>query len=176
MPVHDLDADVEARLIATARDVWARAYAPYSNFKVGSAVLAATPSGTEIFAGCNVENASFGLTICAERNAVFQAAASGARSIIAVAVVTDAPVPTMPCGACRHGPPRVWPGHGRRRGDARGTDPSLPAITPPSRLLRSRGLARQLTVPATPARQDHHHAGRSPLPHRCGGPAPSQHR
>jgi cytidine deaminase len=101
MAVHELDADVEARLICAARDVWARAYAPYSKFKVGSAVLAAMPSGAEIFAGCNVENASFGLTICAERNAVFQAVASGARSIIAVAVVTDAPVPTMPCGACR---------------------------------------------------------------------------
>ncbi len=101
MAVHNLDADVEARLIAAARDVWDRAYAPYSKFKVGSAVLASTPSGTKIFAGCNVENASFGLTICAERNAVFQAVASGARSIIAVAVVTDAPVPTMPCGACR---------------------------------------------------------------------------
>ena len=54
MAVHDLDADVEARLISAARDVWARAYAPYSKFKVGSAVLASTPSGTEIFAGCNV--------------------------------------------------------------------------------------------------------------------------
>lgn len=101
MAVHDLDADLEGRLIAAARDVRDRAYAPYSRFKVGSAVLAATPKGTEIFAGCNVENASFGLTICAERNAVFQAVASGARSIIAVSVVTDAPVPTMPCGACR---------------------------------------------------------------------------
>ncbi len=51
MAVDDLDADVEARLISAARDVWARAYAPYSKFKVGSAVLASTPSGTEIFAG-----------------------------------------------------------------------------------------------------------------------------
>lgn len=101
MAVHNLDADVEARLIAAARDVWDRAYAPYSSFKVGSAVLASTPEGTGIFSGCNVENASFGLTICAERNAVFHAVASGARSIIAVAVVTGAPVPTMPCGACR---------------------------------------------------------------------------
>jgi cytidine deaminase len=55
----------------------------------------------QIFAGCNVENASFGLTICAERNAVFQAIAAGARDIVAVAVYTPTPDPVAPCGACR---------------------------------------------------------------------------
>ena len=95
----------DAHLVTLARQVRDRAYAPYSRFSVGAAVRAqqAGPlhrSGAT-FAGCNVENASFGLTICAERNAVFQAVAAGVRRIDAVAVVTDAPTPTMPCGACR---------------------------------------------------------------------------
>jgi len=75
-----------------------RAYCPYSNFPVGAAIL--TPEG-EIFAGCNVENASYGLTICAERNAVFQAVADGARRIEAIAIYTPTAAPTFPCGACR---------------------------------------------------------------------------
>ena len=74
------------------------AYCPYSNFPVGAAVL--TNKG-DIFAGCNVENASYGLTICAERNAVFQAAANGQQEIRAVVIVTPSPSPTPPCGACR---------------------------------------------------------------------------
>ena len=74
------------------------AYCPYSKFPVGAAVL--TETG-EIFAGCNVENASFGLTICAERNAVFQALAKGQKKIRALAVVTPTDKPTPPCGACR---------------------------------------------------------------------------
>lgn len=74
------------------------AYCPYSNFRVGAAVL--TDDG-EIFAGCNVENASLGLTICAERNAVFQAVAKGHHKIRAVTIFTQAVRPTPPCGACR---------------------------------------------------------------------------
>lgn len=74
------------------------AYCPYSQFRVGAAVL--TDNG-EIFAGCNVENASLGLTICAERNAIFQAVAKGHHKIRAVAVVTPTDYPTPPCGACR---------------------------------------------------------------------------
>lgn len=74
------------------------AYCPYSKFPVGAAVL--TADG-EIFSGCNVENASYGLTICAERNAVFQAVASGARHMVAVVVYTPTSTPTCPCGACR---------------------------------------------------------------------------
>src|SRR2546426_4740004 len=90
-------ADDVQRLLDLARKARGRAYAPYSNFFVGSAV--ATDAGT--FAGANVENASYGLSICAERVAASSAVASGARRIDAVAVTSSAPTPTPPCGACR---------------------------------------------------------------------------
>ncbi|HUJ43435.1 MAG TPA: cytidine deaminase [Opitutaceae bacterium] len=86
------------RLIAAARRAARHAYAPYSKFRVGAAVL--TASGG-IFTGCNVENASYGLSNCAERTAIFQAVAAGERRIVAVAVYTPTLQPTLPCGACR---------------------------------------------------------------------------
>ena len=91
---------VQVELFAAARRAAAHAYCPYSRFPVGAAVL--TGIG-EIFAGCNVENASYGLTICAERNAVFQAVAQGQGRLVILAVVvyTPTPQPTAPCGACR---------------------------------------------------------------------------
>lgn len=75
-----------------------RAYAPYSKFAVGAALL--SKSGG-VFTGCNVENISFGLTCCAERNAVFAAVAAGEREFAAIAVVADSKTPVTPCGACR---------------------------------------------------------------------------
>jgi cytidine deaminase len=87
-----------ARLADAAKAVSRQAYCPYSNFRVGAAVLT---DGGEVVAGCNVENASYGLTICAERNAVFQAVARGRLAIRAVAVYTPTTTPTAPCGACR---------------------------------------------------------------------------
>ena len=86
-------------LLAAARAVRAHAHAPYSRFQVGAAVL---DDADRIHAGCNVENASYGLTVCAERNAVAAAVAAGAKSIRAVAVVTRMRRPmATPCGACR---------------------------------------------------------------------------
>jgi cytidine deaminase len=83
-------------LSAAATETLRRAYAPYSRFLVGASVL--TASG-EVFAGCNVENASYGLTICAERAAVCAAIAAGHRELVAVAVVSNGG--HAPCGACR---------------------------------------------------------------------------
>lgn len=89
---------IRQQLAAGARLAAARAYAPYSRFPVGAAVLGG--SG-KIYTGCNVENASFGLCNCAERTAIFTAIAAGEERIAAVAVFTPTPSPTMPCGACR---------------------------------------------------------------------------
>jgi cytidine deaminase len=88
------------QLLAAARQALISAYAPYSNFRVGAAVL--TQSG-RIFAGCNVENVSYGLSMCAERNAIASAVlAEGDDTIIkAIAVVNDRNIPCSPCGACR---------------------------------------------------------------------------
>lgn len=90
--------DVIAALIDKARAAAANAYSPYSKFRVGAAVL--TEDG-QMFSGCNVENASYGLTICAERNAVFQMVANARQRIRAVAIYTPTRTPTAPCGACR---------------------------------------------------------------------------
>lgn len=85
-------------LVAAARAAQQHAYAPYSKFRVGAALEA--EDGT-IFTGCNVENASFGLTICAERVAIATAISVGQRRFLRAAVVTDTEPPAAPCGACR---------------------------------------------------------------------------
>ena len=88
----------KSELIRAAAQARERAVAPYSNFKVGAALL--TTSG-EIIGGANVESASYGLTCCAERVALFSALTSGKKNFVAVAVVARAPGGPMPCGACR---------------------------------------------------------------------------
>lgn len=85
-------------LAEAAKAACAKAYCPYSEFPVGAAVLTADGA---IASGCNVENASFGLSVCAERNAIFRAVADGATSIAALIIYTRTPEPVTPCGACR---------------------------------------------------------------------------
>jgi cytidine deaminase len=95
-----LPSDVPAKLVRSAKKVMKNAHAPYSKFRVGAAILL---SNGKIFAGCNVENASYGMTNCAERTAIFSAVAElGPKiEIRAVSVVNDQGVPCSLCGACR---------------------------------------------------------------------------
>lgn len=89
------DRNILVRAALAAR---LRAFAPYSNFLVGAALL--DSEGT-IHTGCNVENISYGLTLCAERGAVMSAVAAGRRSFVALAIAADSDIPLSPCGACR---------------------------------------------------------------------------
>jgi cytidine deaminase len=86
------------QLIETAREAKSRAYAPYSKFSVGAALE--TIDG-KVFTGCNVENISFGLTICAERSAVSAAVSAGSRDFKKIVIISDSKRPISPCGACR---------------------------------------------------------------------------
>jgi cytidine deaminase len=86
------------KLINKAEEARLNAYAPYSKFTVGSAVM--TKEGA-IFTGCNIENASLGLSICAERVAIYKAVSSGYKSFKALAIIGDTEEPCTPCGACR---------------------------------------------------------------------------
>jgi cytidine deaminase len=94
----DLDNKVLQDMAKRAKSISEKAYCPYSKFRVGAAVLA---DDGQIFEGCNVENASYGLTICAERNGVFQMVARAKQKIVAVVIYTPTPKPSAPCGACR---------------------------------------------------------------------------
>jgi len=87
-----------AALVNAAKQARENAHAPFSNFRVGAAVRA---TSGRVFTGCNVENATLGLTICAERVAIFKAISEGERGFDAIAVVTDVAGLTPPCGACR---------------------------------------------------------------------------
>ncbi|MBU0677544.1 MAG: cytidine deaminase [Verrucomicrobia bacterium] len=93
-----MDDTTFVTLLKKAVEASKQSYAPYSKFSVGSCVL--MEDGTQ-YTGCNVENASYGLTLCAERNAITTAVARGQRKIVAVAIVADGSTPPYPCGACR---------------------------------------------------------------------------
>lgn len=86
------------QLIDQAVDARTRAYVPYSKFQVGAALVT---KDKKVFKGCNIENASYGLTNCAERTAIFKAISEGDKGIEAIAVVADTDGPVAPCGACR---------------------------------------------------------------------------
>jgi cytidine deaminase len=94
----DLSLETIDRLVEAASEVRERAHAPYSNFTVGAAAVDAEG---RIYVGCNVENASYGLSVCAERHAVAAVVSAGGRGIEGLAVVTDTSPPSSPCGACR---------------------------------------------------------------------------
>jgi cytidine deaminase len=91
-------SNFEESVINAAREVRLAAYAPYSHFAVGAALL--SPGG-QLFTGCNIENISFGLTICAERVALGTAIAAGITEFLLLAIVSDSEEPVVPCGACR---------------------------------------------------------------------------
>lgn len=95
MPITGDDLE---KLLHAARSACGRAYAPYSEFNVGAACL--TSSGS-IFSGANIENASYGLSICAERSAIFSAVGAGERELRSVLIYTPTARPVSPCGACR---------------------------------------------------------------------------
>lgn len=85
-------------LIDQAIEARKKAYTPYSNFQVGAAILT---KNNQVFLGCNIENASYGLTNCAERTAIFKAVSEGEKEIEAIVVIGDTDGPISPCGACR---------------------------------------------------------------------------
>jgi len=94
----DPPSRADRELLEAAQQVREAAYAPYSKFKVGAAVRT---RGDKVYSGCNVENASFSLSMCAERVAIFRAVAEGETDIVDLAVFTDEEQPSSPCGACR---------------------------------------------------------------------------
>ncbi|HEU0302932.1 MAG TPA: cytidine deaminase [Longimicrobium sp.] len=140
---HPLDPTLARDLLARAREARAHAYAPYSHFPVGAALLA---TDGRVFTGCNVENASFGLTNCAERVAIGKAVSEGAREFTAIAVVgPEDRAACTPCGACRQvlsefGPmPVICPSPGPDGYRATSTAALLPGAFGPAALAAGQG-------------------------------------
>lgn len=134
------DRSIDDHLVAAARAARSRAYAPYSNFRVGAAVL--TDDGA-IFTGANIENASYPVSHCAERVAIHKAVSEGHRRLRTVAIVADGDQPAMPCGACRQvmaefGVRRVIVATPKGRRRVRTLRALLPEPFTPERLLRKK--------------------------------------
>lgn len=140
MPPAVSDHELVERALAARRN----AYAPYSGFRVGAALLA---SGDRVFTGSNVENASYGLTVCAERVAVYSAVAAGAREFTVLAVAGDGGDPALPCGACLQVLSEFAPHVRLLLADGRGnfTVRTLPDLLPEAFRLRGPGGAPQQT-------------------------------
>jgi cytidine deaminase len=98
MMAKGIDEATTSRLVKEAKKVRENAHAPYSDYKVGAAILA---SSGKIYRGCNIENSSYGMTVCAERVALGCAISNGEKELTAIAIVTDDDPPATPCGACR---------------------------------------------------------------------------
>lgn len=98
--IHEVELETEGmqELIIQAQAAYCQAYVPYSHYPVGAAALF---SSGKVYSGCNVENASYGLTVCAERNAIFQAVAMGERELKGIAIAVPTDIFPSPCGACR---------------------------------------------------------------------------
>lgn len=94
----DIEPELMLELINQAQSAYGQAYVPYSHYPVGSAVLF---SSGKIYSGCNIENVSYGLTVCAERNAIFQAVGQGERELKGIAIAVPTEEFPAPCGACR---------------------------------------------------------------------------
>lgn len=101
MTIPPLSSETIARMMAASREAYAHSYTPYSLFPVGSSLLAINEDGSEsLISGCNVENASFGLAICAERVALTKAVSEGHRRFKAIAIAAQKMSPCFPCGTC----------------------------------------------------------------------------
>ncbi len=98
MSIFSIDKETREKLLLSALEAKENAYAPYSSFPVGAALLT---KGGRVFTGCNIENASYGATNCAERTAIFKAISEGEKEFIALAIVSNHPGYTFPCGICR---------------------------------------------------------------------------
>ena len=139
-------------LLAAARAARLHAHAPFSGFRVGAALESADG---RVVTGCNVENATYGLTICAERSAVFQAVSAGGRLLVAVAVVTDADPPSAPCGACRQVLWELWHPAARRL-------PNILTANPDGSVVRRHSLADLLPAAFGPDDLRHTHPTTTP--------------
>jgi len=131
----------DAKLIASAAKARKAAYAPYSKFKVGAALLAANG---RVFTGCNVENASYGVACCAERTALFKAVSEGVKKFKKLAIVADYPKPCSPCGICRQALSEFAPELIIIMANTRGNSETMPLSALLPKAFHGKSLIRRL--------------------------------